>query len=194
MYYANFCMEQDFKLLFDEGYNVTDKLVICRYGKIFRGNKVSIAQDYGVKGLILYDDPLRAAPSIASGLIYPIGEFLPDQGTQRGTVMVTDGDPLTPFYPSNEYGYRIPEKKIDDILPKIPAQVIGYSVAYELFKLIEINNPVKSEWKGELNMTYSYGGRLNGNKKITLNVFNERKRKKTYNVMGFIEGSDEPGN
>jgi hypothetical protein len=45
-------------------------------------------------------------------------------------------------------------------LPRIQAQVIGYAVAYDLFKLIEINNNpvVENSWKGELNMTYSYGG------------------------------------
>lgn len=186
-------MEDDFKWLKNNNFDVKNKIVICRYGKIFRGNKVMIAEDFGAKGLILFDDPIRAAPSIAKDLLYPIGEFLPNQGTQRGTLMVTDGDPLTPFYPSNEYGYRIDDDKVNEILPNIPAQVIGYSVAYDLFKLIENNVQVKNEWKGELNMSYTYGGKLKDNKLITLNVFNQREIRKTYNVMGFIEGSDEPG-
>lgn len=50
-----------------------------------------------------------------------------------------------------------------DNTPKIPTQVIGYDVAYELFKLIEgNNNEVKDDsWKGEMNVTYVYGGKLN---------------------------------
>jgi hypothetical protein len=55
------------------------------------------------------------------------------------------------------------DKNKVDILPKIQAQVIGYEVAYELFKLIEGNrNEVKDDsWKGEMNVTYVYGGKLN---------------------------------
>jgi hypothetical protein len=41
--------------------------------------------------------------------------------------------------------------------------VIGYGVAYDIFKLLEINsNPVRIEWNGEMNMTYTYGGSLQG--------------------------------
>ncbi|CAF0930021.1 unnamed protein product [Brachionus calyciflorus] len=192
LFYANFCMEDDFKVLIENGLNVKDKLVLCRYGKIFRGNKVQVAEKFGAKGLILFDDPIRVAPSLANDLIYPVGEFLPSVGTQRGSILVTDGDPLTPFYPSNEYGYRLEDEIADNLLPKIPAQVIGYAVAYDLFKQIENNKPVKNEWRGELNMSYTYGGKLKDNRLITLNVFNQRERRKTYNVMGFIEGTDEP--
>ena len=50
-------------------------------------------------------------------------------------------------------------------MPKIPAQVIGYGVAYEIFKLLEHNsNTVKADWIGELNMTYTYGGSLKDGK------------------------------
>ena len=33
-------MEQDFELLKSLGYDVKDQIVMCKYGKIFRGNKV----------------------------------------------------------------------------------------------------------------------------------------------------------
>ena len=50
-------------------------------------------------------------------------------------------------------------------MPKIPAQVIGYGVAYEIFKLLEHNaNSVENDWAGELNMTYTYGGELKDGK------------------------------
>ena len=73
--------------------------------------------------------------------------------------------------------------------------MIGYGLAYELFKLIENNQPVvNKDWKGEFNITYTYGGKLKDSQYLTLNVFNKRDIRKTYNVMGIIEGSIEPGN
>lgn len=46
--------------------------------------KLLNTQTNGAKGLLLYDDPKRAAPKNASNRIYPNGEFLPPEGTQRG--------------------------------------------------------------------------------------------------------------
>jgi hypothetical protein len=91
-----------------------------------------------------------------------------------------------------DYAYR--NRTLESIyLPNIPAQVISYKFAYDLFKLIESNkNEVKSDWKGDFNLTYTYGGKLSNNRKLKLNVFNKRKIEKTYNVIGVIEGSVEP--
>jgi hypothetical protein len=46
--------------------------------------KLLNAQKYSASGLLLYDDPKRAAPKNASNRVYPNGEFLPPEGTQRG--------------------------------------------------------------------------------------------------------------
>jgi hypothetical protein len=48
---------------------------------------------------LLFDD--RSASPILANYIYPNGEFLPRDGVQRGSLMVTDGDPYTVNYPSN---------------------------------------------------------------------------------------------
>lgn len=190
--YANYCLEDDFEHLKSNGISTNDKIVICKYGKVFRGNKIQIAEIYNAAGVILYDDPARSAPLIASDKIYPNGDFLPGEGTQRGSLYISDGDIQTPNYPSNEYAYR--QEPNNKYIPDIPAQVIGYKYAYDLFKLIETNdNKVKdSDWIGEFNLTYTYGGKLKDGKKIRLNVYNERKVKKTYNVVGVIKGEIEP--
>jgi len=66
---------------------------------------------------------------------------------------------MTKIFCFLEYAYR--NLTNANKLPNIPAQVIGYGVAYDIFKLLEINsNPVKIEWQGEMNMTYTYGGSL----------------------------------
>lgn len=51
---------------------------------------------------------------------------------------------------------------------------------------------VPKDWQGDLAMTYSFGGKLKDGKSLTLNVFNERKVSKIWNVIGMIEGSSEP--
>lgn len=91
-----------------------------------------------------------------------------------------------------EYAYRIDENKAN--LPKIHAQVIGYRVAYDLLKLIEHNNnTVIDSWKGEFNLTYTYGGKLKDSHKLAINVFNQKRIEKNYNVIGIIKGSIETG-
>jgi len=39
------------------GVSVKDKVVIVRYGGVFRGNKVFFAEERGAKGVIIYSDP-----------------------------------------------------------------------------------------------------------------------------------------
>lgn len=80
-------MEEDFEQLKKAtGQSVQGAIVMCRYGKIFRGNKIEIAELNGASGVLLFDDPLRAAPTTASQFVFPNGEFLPGDGTQRGTL------------------------------------------------------------------------------------------------------------
>ena len=59
-----------------------------------------IAASFGAIGLILYSDP--ADYSLNSNVdVYPDSWWLPGTGVQRGTLYTgTDGDPLTPGYPS----------------------------------------------------------------------------------------------
>ena len=101
MFYLNYCDIQDFEVAVSKNIILNDSFVICRYGWSFRANKALNAQKYGAIGLILYDDPLRSSPKQAKDDIYPYGQFLPENGTQRGTLYLHDGDPLTPNYPSN---------------------------------------------------------------------------------------------
>lgn len=56
----------------------------------------------------------------------------------------------------------------------------------------EISSTVPESWKGDLNVTYSFGGKLKNKKSITLNVYNQRKISKVWNVLGMIEGYAEP--
>ncbi len=59
VYYANYGTLEDFEYMKEKGFDLTGSVVICRYGKIFRGNKVKLAAEYGAKAVLIYEDPIR---------------------------------------------------------------------------------------------------------------------------------------
>uniref|UniRef100_A0A8C1TQ85 Aminopeptidase NAALADL1 n=1 Tax=Cyprinus carpio TaxID=7962 RepID=A0A8C1TQ85_CYPCA len=154
--YVNYGRTEDFfKLQRELGINCSGKILIARYGKIFRGNKVKNAMLAGAKGIVLFSDP---ADYCANGVEpYPDGWNLPGGGAQRGNVLNLNGagDPLTPGYPAKEYTYR---SGLEDAvgLPKIPVHPIGYHDAVHLLQ--HMGGPLPPDnWKGALNVSYRIG-------------------------------------
>ncbi|PKU34959.1 n-acetylated-alpha-linked acidic dipeptidase 2-like [Limosa lapponica baueri] len=137
--YVNYGRTEDFfKLEREMGINCTGKIVIARYGKIFRGNKVKNAILAGAQGIILYSDPADyCAPGVDA---YPDGWNLPGGGAQRGNVLNLNGagDPLTPGYPAKEYTFRY---KVNEGvgIPKIPVHPIGYHDAEVLLRKVRMH-------------------------------------------------------
>jgi hypothetical protein len=96
----------------------------------------------------LYNDPVDYAPfGTSPDQVYNQKWYMPPSGTQRGSCYTSNGDPLTPVYPSTgltllylsiianklylytiDYMYRVNEASVR-FLPKIPAQPIAYSEA-----------------------------------------------------------------
>ena len=97
--YVNYGRAEDYDTLATIGVNVSDHIVIARYGKIFRANIVKLAQDNGAIGVIIYSDPYDYT-DFKPDATYPNSVYLPKSGVQRGTIQMGDGDPETPFYPS----------------------------------------------------------------------------------------------
>ena len=59
------------------------------------------AQYFGAAGAILYNDPFDYAPfGTSADQVYDQKWFMPPSGTQRGSAYISNGDPLTPVYPS----------------------------------------------------------------------------------------------
>ncbi len=54
---------------------------------------------YGVVGIIFYTDP-QDFTEHGSTEVYPESWWLPPSGVHRGSLSLSDGDPLTPGYPS----------------------------------------------------------------------------------------------
>ncbi|KAJ7320058.1 hypothetical protein JRQ81_019569 [Phrynocephalus forsythii] len=161
--YVNYGSIEDFQRLEREmGINCSGKIVIARYGKIFRGNKVKNAETAGAKGVILYSDPADScAPGVAP---YPEGWNLPGDGAQRGNVLNLDGagDPLTPGYPAKEYTYRYDEAQTAAQL-NIPVHPIGYHDAERLLREMGGPPPPNDSWKGKLSVPYNVGPGFQGN-------------------------------
>ncbi|KAF1523399.1 Glutamate carboxypeptidase 2, partial [Eudyptula albosignata] len=193
--YVNYGRTEDFfKLEREMGINCTGKIVIARYGKIFRGNKVKNAELAGAKGVILYSDPADyCAPGTDP---YPNGWNLPGGGAQRGNVLNLNGagDPLTPGYPAKEYTYRL-DKASGVGLPKIPVHPIGYHDAESLLRNMGGYAPPHSSWKGNLNVSYNVGPGFTTNystRSVKMHVHSHNEITRIYNVIGTIRGTVEP--
>uniref|UniRef100_A0A672MXH0 Aminopeptidase NAALADL1 n=1 Tax=Sinocyclocheilus grahami TaxID=75366 RepID=A0A672MXH0_SINGR len=192
--YVNYGRTEDFfKLERELGINCSGKIIIARYGKIFRGNKVKNAMLVGAKGIVLFSDP---ADYCADGVEpYPNGWNLPGGGAQRGNVLNLNGagDPLTPGYPAKEYTYR---SSLEDAvgLPKIPVHPIGYHDAVHLLQ--HMGGPLPPDnWKGALNISYRIGpGFMDGlnQNKVRMNIHTNNQVTRIYNVIGWIRGAVEP--
>lgn len=81
---------------------------------------------------MLYSDPVDYSPEGINNT-FPKTWWLPGTGTQRGTVALSDGDPLTPMFPSIDGIYRL-NRNETNTLPRIPAQVITYNDGVEFLK------------------------------------------------------------
>ncbi|WZP00494.1 M28 family metallopeptidase [Isosphaeraceae bacterium EP7] len=107
--YVNYARNEDFATLEKLGIDVKDKVVLARYGEIFRGLKVYNAQKRGARGVLIYSDP--ANDGYGKGDVYPDGPYRPGSAIQRGSVEFLSlgaGDPSTPDGPSIDGAPRLP--------------------------------------------------------------------------------------
>src|SRR5207244_510125 len=119
--YANYGDVDDLKKLAELGIDVRGKVVVVRYGKIFRGLKVRNAERAGAAAVVIYSDPLD--DGFAKGDAYPAGPMRPEDAIQRGSVQFLSegpGDPTTPGWASRAGGKRLPPAQAKGI-PRIPS-------------------------------------------------------------------------
>lgn len=189
--YANFGTKEDFETLKKAGVDCSGKIVLARYGGNFRGYKAKYAEAAGAVGLIIYTDPDDSG--YRKGITYPEGGWANDTCIQRGSIITLDapGDPLTPGIPATDDANRIDPETVD--LPHIPVQPIGYRAAQAIMTKMT-GTPLPEElikdWQGGLPCAY----RLTGGEqlKLRLMVKQERKIKKTANVIATLQGDAKP--
>ncbi|ODQ82776.1 hypothetical protein BABINDRAFT_169952 [Babjeviella inositovora NRRL Y-12698] len=188
--YANYGTIEDFRRLNASGVDISGKIAIVRYGRIFRGLKVKFAQDFGAVGVLIYSDPgddFGITP--ANGFKqYPDGPARQESSVQRGSVQflsIQPGDPTTPGY-----GSKKGAKRGDPFnsTPKIPVLPISYrEIKPILARLNGFGKTLGHSWKGEL-PGYKYN--VGPNPNYTLNLYSNQTFNITpiWNVYGEIQG------
>ncbi|KAL5527109.1 hypothetical protein ACEPAG_5900 [Sanghuangporus baumii] len=137
--FADYGRKEDYDALEAAGTNLTGKIVITRYGGIFRGLKVKGAQERGAVGILIYSDPRDdGAVTVENGYKpYPIGPARNPTSVQRGSVQfisIYPGDPTTPGYPAYENSTR---SEVSN-RPSIPSLPISWQNAERLLEEIGI--------------------------------------------------------
>ncbi len=188
--YANFGRREDYEALDSMGIDLTDRVVIARYGGNFRGYKVKFAEERGAAGVIMFNDP-----GFSREGAYPEGPMMNGETIQRGSVLTLPwtGDPLTPFEPalpvSGERG-QVERLDPDDVaMPTIPVLPLGYLAAEEILSRME-GPEAPAGWRGGIETSY----RLTGGDALTVRVRVNQPRALTraVNVVGTVEGSEFP--
>ena len=102
-------------------------------GNLFAVLQVRIAERYGAKAALIYNDPADYAPEGVSKT-YPDDWWLPDSGVQRGSILRVPGDPLTPLLPAIQGIYKEPVNHSNLDLPQIPCHPMSYGDAKHFLK------------------------------------------------------------
>ena len=191
--YANYGRKEDFEKLEELGIDITDKIVLARYGGNFRGYKAKFAEAYGASGLIIYTDPSDSG--YTKGFTFPEGPYYNQSSIQRGSLLTADwtGDPLTPYQPALPVDDKNSPKRLnpDEVgLHKIPVTPIGYGAANHIFKHMKGKKAVPQDWQGGLPYTYRLEG--GSDLKVSLKVEQPKKLTKVYNVIGQLKGKTYP--
>ncbi len=184
----NYGAPADYEALARLGVDVRGKIAIVRYGQIWRGLKVKLAQEHGAVGCLIYSDP--ADDGYGAGDTYPKGAWRPGEGVQRGSILdITQrsGDPLTPNIGATAEAPRLPIAEAG-VLMKIPALPISYADAQPFLAALG-GQVVPRRWRGALPITYRSGP---GPAVAHLVVKSEWSLKPLYDVIAVMRGAERP--
>jgi N-acetylated-alpha-linked acidic dipeptidase len=186
--YVNFGSDADYQELARRGVSVAGKIALVRYGEMWRGLKVKLAQQHGAVGCVIYSDPHEEGYAV--GDVYPEGGWRPATGIQRGSVadlLIYPGDPLTPGVGATAGAVRLPIKDAPTLM-KIPVLPIAWADAQPI--LAALGGPVAPPaWRGSLPLTYHLGP---GAAKVHLLVKSDWSLKPIYDVIATLPGRDFP--
>lgn len=186
--FANYGTKEDFDLLKSKKVPIKDKVVIVRYGRIFRGLKVKFAEELGAAAVLMYSDP---SDDYDSGELvpYPDGPGRNPSSIQRGSVQYLSNLPGDPsrFLSQDE----ILNGGLNNLtsIPKIPSLPISYKEVIPILK--ELNGKGKKlGFKGGIEeFDYSTGPSIG--RTLTLYNNNDYKFQDIHNVYGLVEGKDK---
>lgn len=187
--YANYGSPDDFDELQKLGVDINGKIVLVRYGRLFRGLKVSYhvqpslpmhihiikstmtlfllllaqamnAEARGAIGTIIYSDPQD--DGYVQGQTFPDGPWRPSFGVQRGSASFLSkcaGDPNRAASP-----YSVEELcgySFDELVPQHPVLPISYGDAEPLLRSLG-GVPAPDFFQGGLDLIYRTGPTKDG--------------------------------
>lgn len=186
--YVNYGAPKDYEILAEHGIDVRGKIVLARYGSVWRGIKPKVAAEHGAIGCLIYSDPRD--DGFFQGDVYPKGGWRSEDGAQRGSVAdmpLYAGDPLTPDVGATPGAKRLPINGAPT-LTKIPVLPISGGDAAPL--LHALSGPVAPEaWRGALPFTYHLGP---GPAAAHLQVEFDWKLVPAYDVIAKLRGAERP--
>jgi len=184
--FAHFGRAEDYEILDDLGVEVAGKIVLVRYGRLFRGSKVYEAEKRGAAAVILYTDP--ADDGFRRGEVYPKGPWRPADALQRGSILYIfnqAGDPLTPGEPALENAARLDPSRAG--LPRLPTMPVSSGDAEKI--LSRLSGPETPEdWQGGLPLRYRAGGEL----RMRVQVEMDYRIRPIWNTVGILKGTVQP--
>ncbi|MFQ5878416.1 MAG: M28 family metallopeptidase, partial [Acidobacteriota bacterium] len=185
--YANYGRREDFDRLEAMGLTARGRVVLVRYGEIFRGLKVREAESRGAAAVIIYSDPADDGYVVEE--VYPDGPARPPTAIQRGSVHYLSwgpGDPTTPGYASRPGARRVPQDRLEG-LPRIPSLPISYREASRILTSLR-GERVPDDWQGGLPFAYHLGP---GPAEVEMAVEMDYAIRPIHNVIATIPGSIE---
>ncbi|KAJ5735080.1 uncharacterized protein N7483_000205, partial [Penicillium malachiteum] len=194
--YVNFGTYEDFKDLDRAGILLEGTIAIAKYGRIACGLKIKAAQEFGIVGVVIYNDPQDDGEVTEDNgyKAYPHGPARNPSAIQRHNARflnVLPGDPTTPECVSKPGCER---QETRDSMPTIPSLPVSYKEILPFLKALNGRGPraetFGDSWKGGLgykDVEYNIGP---SPENLVINLVNEQNYQVTpiWNVIGVIEG------
>ncbi|CAK8533789.1 unnamed protein product [Lathyrus sativus] len=188
--YANYGRVEDYLKLKEIGINVSNTVVLAKYGKIFRGDIVKNAYKEGAIGVVIYSDKKDYGGGGGTKW-FPDEKWLPPSGVQVGSVYGGTGDPTTPGWASSGACERISKDEVEKSgdVPLIPSLPVSGEDGEKIIR--SIGGPVaEDDWQGSKDApTYRVGP---GPGILNLSYTGQDVIARIQNVIGVIEGTEEP--
>ncbi|XP_015691752.2 probable glutamate carboxypeptidase LAMP1 [Oryza brachyantha] len=185
--YANYGRPEDFAYLAARGVDVSGKVVLARYGKVYRGDIVINARKAGAAAALIYTDD----KDYAAGKAFPDGPWMPPSGVQVGSTFKGVGDPTTPMWASSEGCERvsIAEAMATEDMPGIPALPVSGRDGEAILQLIG-GDVAPEDWQGgDGAPVYRLGP---GPAVLNLTYVGNETMATIQNVISVIQGKEEP--
>ncbi|KEH27222.1 peptidase M28 family protein [Medicago truncatula] len=188
--YANYGRVEDYLKLKEMGINVSNTVVLAKYGKVYRGDIVKNAYNEGAIGVVIYSDKKDNGGSDEAKW-FPNEKWLPPSGVQIGGVYSRVGDPTTPGWASCGECERLSMDEVEKggDVPLIPSLPVSGEDGEKIIR--SIGGPVaEDDWQGSKDApTYRVGP---GPGILNLSYTGQQVIATIQNVIGVIEGAEEP--